>query len=150
MRLVKIKRRQCSSFHTDTTSCRANPTTSVSPDADEEVEVILTVERKELRKYSVWERQELEDREFYFERDEEPNPAGVLLLCVSETAAFVVQQELLKLRVKHDGITNTGKTTGRLRAQSAVQPFSISKCFFGETLNLGMKNITYILITKQT
>ncbi|XP_049904227.1 sentrin-specific protease 7 isoform X1 [Epinephelus moara] len=76
-------------------------------DADEEVEVILTVERKELRKYSVWERQELEDREFYFERDEEPNPAGVLLLCVSETAAFVVQRELLKLCVKHDGITNT-------------------------------------------
>ena len=104
-----MKRQQCSSFDTDTTSCRANPTTSVSPDADEEVEVILTVERKELRKYSVWEQQELEDREFYFERDEEPNPAGVLLLCVSETAAFAVQRELLKLCVKQHRTKNTGE-----------------------------------------
>ncbi|XP_042350713.1 sentrin-specific protease 7 [Plectropomus leopardus] len=76
-------------------------------DADEEEEVVLTLERKDLRRYSVWEQQDLEDREFYFDSDEEPQPSAVLLLCVSETAAADVQRELLKLGVRRNGATNT-------------------------------------------
>ncbi|XP_044072715.1 sentrin-specific protease 7 isoform X2 [Siniperca chuatsi] len=80
-------------------------------DNSEQVEVMLTFERKELRRYSVWEQQELEAQELYFKGDEEPSPAAVLLFCVSETAAAAVQRDLLKLCVKQDGTMNTGKAS---------------------------------------
>lgn len=80
-------------------------------DVDEHVEVTLILERKDLRRYSVWEQQELEDREFHFMGDEELSPAAVLLFCVSETAAAAVQRELVKLCVKQDGKTNSDKVS---------------------------------------
>lgn len=70
---------------------------------------MLTLEREELRRYSVWEQEELEDRGLRC-KDEELPPA-VLLFLVSETAAAAVQWDLHKLCVKQDGTTNTGETT---------------------------------------
>lgn len=75
---------------------------------------MLTFERKELRRYSVWEKQEMEMRELHFKGDEEPFPAAVLLFCVSETAAAAIQRDLCKLCVKQDGTTNAGEIAGRL------------------------------------
>ncbi|XP_040004649.1 sentrin-specific protease 7 isoform X2 [Xiphias gladius] len=80
-------------------------------DTTEQVEVMLTFERKDLRRYSVWEKQEMEMRELHFKGDEEPFPAAVLLFCVSETAAAAIQRDLCKLCVKQDGTTNAGKTS---------------------------------------
>ncbi|XP_070694324.1 sentrin-specific protease 7 [Pempheris klunzingeri] len=80
-------------------------------DTSEEVVVMLTFERKELRRYSVWEQQEMEDRELYFKGEEQPSPAAVLLFCVSDTAAAAIQRDLLQLSVKQDGATNTGKVS---------------------------------------
>lgn len=71
---------------------------------------MLTFERKALRRYSVWEQQELEAQELLFQGGEEPSPPAVLLFCVSEAAAAAVQQDLLKLCVKRDGTTDTGET----------------------------------------
>ncbi|XP_033984457.1 uncharacterized protein LOC117481064 isoform X2 [Trematomus bernacchii] len=76
-----------------------------------EVEVRLSLDRKDMRRYSVWEQQELVERHFHFEDDEEPFPAAILLLCVSETAAAALQRELQKLCVKQHGATSTGKAS---------------------------------------
>lgn len=81
----------------------------MSPDISEQLEVMLTFERKELRRYSVWEQQEMEAQELHLKCDEELSPPAVLLLYVSQTAAAVVQRELLKLCVEDDETTNTGK-----------------------------------------
>ncbi|XP_030613960.1 sentrin-specific protease 7 isoform X2 [Archocentrus centrarchus] len=80
-------------------------------DTSEELEVKLTFECKELRRYSVWEQHELEERQLCFKGDEEPTPAAVLLFCVSETAAAAIQQDLCLLSAKKDGATNTGMTS---------------------------------------
>ncbi|XP_076603385.1 uncharacterized protein LOC143330586 isoform X2 [Chaetodon auriga] len=80
-------------------------------DTSQQVEVLLTFARKELRRYSVWEQQELEAQELHFKGTEEPSPPAVLLFCVSESAAAAVQQDLLKLSVKQDGTTHTGKAS---------------------------------------
>ncbi|CAI5655568.1 unnamed protein product [Oreochromis niloticus] len=80
-------------------------------DISEELEVKLTFERTELKRYSVWERQELEERQLHFKGDEQPTPAAVLLFCVSETAAASVQQDLCQLSAKKDGAVNTGKAS---------------------------------------
>ncbi|KAM7380297.1 hypothetical protein PAMP_003605 [Pampus punctatissimus] len=80
-------------------------------DTSEQVEVVLTLERKELRRYSVWEQENLEDSGLHFEGNEEPPPAAVLLFCVSETAAAAIQSDLRKLCVKQDGTANTGKAS---------------------------------------
>ncbi|XP_068561160.1 sentrin-specific protease 7 isoform X2 [Cebidichthys violaceus] len=80
-------------------------------DTDEQVAVVLTLDRKDLRRYSVWEQQELEERELHFKDDEEPFPVAVLLFCVSESAAAALQRELLKLCVKRDGNTSSDKVS---------------------------------------
>ncbi|TDH06723.1 hypothetical protein EPR50_G00116170 [Perca flavescens] len=80
-------------------------------DTDEQVDVMLIIKRKDLRRYSVWEQQELEDRKFDLRGDEDPFPAAVLLFCVSETAAAALRGDLLKLCVKQDGTMNTGKVS---------------------------------------
>lgn len=84
----------------------------MSPDSSEELEVKLTFECKDLRRYSIWEQQELEERQLCFRDDEEPTPAAVLLFCVSETAAAAMQQDLCRLSARDDGAANTGETTG--------------------------------------
>ncbi len=73
------------------------------------MEVTLTFGCKELRRYSVWEQQELEAEELLFNDDEESLPPAVLLFFVSETAAAAVQKDLHKLCVKQDGNMNTGE-----------------------------------------
>ena len=70
---------------------------------------MLTFERKALRRYSVWDEQEMEMRELQFNGDEEPVPAAVLVFCVSDAAAAEVQHILSKLCVEQDGNTNTGE-----------------------------------------
>lgn len=44
-----------------------------------------------------------------FECDEDPWPPAVLMLCVSQTAAAAAQRELLKLCLKQEETTDTGK-----------------------------------------
>ncbi|XP_042282801.1 sentrin-specific protease 7 isoform X2 [Thunnus maccoyii] len=78
-------------------------------DTNEKVEVMLSLEREELRRYSVWEQEELEDQDIHCMDNEEPPPAAVLLFCVSETAAAAIQWDLRKL--KQDGTTNPGKAS---------------------------------------
>ncbi|XP_030284561.1 uncharacterized protein LOC115588248 isoform X4 [Sparus aurata] len=80
-------------------------------DSSEEVEVMVTFERKELRRYSVWEQQELEAQELHFRSNEELSPPAFLLLCVSETAGAAVHRDLLKLCVDQEAIMNTGKVS---------------------------------------
>lgn len=70
---------------------------------------MLNVERKELRRYSVWEQQELEAQELHFEDEEEPIPPSALLLGVSETAAAAIHRDLHKLYVKQGAPSNIGK-----------------------------------------
>lgn len=94
---------------TDTASWKTNLTASCFPDNSEQLEVILTMERKELRLYSVWEQQEMEAQELYLKCGVEPSPPAILLLCVSQTAAAAVQQQLCKLCVKYDEATNPGE-----------------------------------------
>lgn len=69
----------------------------------------MSLERKELRRYSVWEQLEMQAQDIYFERDEDPSPPAVLVLCVSQMAAAAVQRELLNLCLKQDAITDIGK-----------------------------------------
>lgn len=89
---------------------------------------MLSFERKELRRYSVWEQEELEMRELHFPDDEEPSPAAVLLLCVSETAAAAIERDLLKLCANKDGTTNTGETAERLAPRRSQSSHSSQKC----------------------
>ncbi|XP_040057793.2 sentrin-specific protease 7 isoform X3 [Gasterosteus aculeatus] len=83
--------------------------------AVEGAEVTLTVDRKDLRRYSVWEQQDLEDRGLRFEDDEQPSPAAILF-CVSESAAAAVHRELLERCVPQ----NRNKSSGPF---SEVSPF---------------------------
>ncbi|KAM9709196.1 sentrin-specific protease 7 isoform 1-T2 [Menidia menidia] len=78
-------------------------------DSKKQLNAILSFERKDLRKYSVWEQEELEERGVCFE-DEEPPPAAVLLFCVSEAAAEEMRRAVQQL-FKDDGATNTGKAS---------------------------------------
>lgn len=71
--------------------------------------MVLALERKEMRRYSVWEQQELEAQDISFEYDEDPPPPTVLMLCVSQTAAAAAQRELLSLCHKQDETTNIGE-----------------------------------------
>ncbi|XP_011487628.1 uncharacterized protein LOC101170552 isoform X2 [Oryzias latipes] len=77
-------------------------------DASGERHVVLTLERKDLRRYSVWEQSELEERGLHFVCDGADFPA-VLLICVSQTAAAAIQQSLCQLHSAEDGDMNTGK-----------------------------------------
>ncbi|XP_027147067.1 sentrin-specific protease 7 isoform X2 [Larimichthys crocea] len=77
-------------------------------DTSEKVALMLNVERKELRRYSVWEQQELEAQELHFEDEAEPIPPSALLLGVSETAAAAIHRDLHKLYVKQGAPSNIG------------------------------------------
>ncbi|XP_029980261.1 uncharacterized protein LOC115412102 isoform X2 [Sphaeramia orbicularis] len=77
-------------------------------DISKQVEVILSMERKELKKYSIWDHDELEDRGFFCKGNKKPPPA-IVLLYVSETAATALQCDLSTLGAKEDGNKNTEK-----------------------------------------
>ncbi|KAM9342764.1 sentrin-specific protease 7 isoform 2-T2 [Pholidichthys leucotaenia] len=76
-------------------------------DTSEQCEMMLSFERRELRKYSIWEQYDMEERELHFYGDEEPPPAS-LLLWVSESAAAAVQEVLCQLCATQGEATNTG------------------------------------------
>uniref|UniRef100_A0A3Q1G4V6 Si:dkey-100n23.3 n=1 Tax=Acanthochromis polyacanthus TaxID=80966 RepID=A0A3Q1G4V6_9TELE len=80
-------------------------------DASEQFALVLSFERKELRRYSVWEKQELEARQIRFSDDDEPCPATVLLLCLSETAAAEIQEDLSHLCANYNGDADAGKAS---------------------------------------
>nr|XP_043874992.1 LOW QUALITY PROTEIN: sentrin-specific protease 7 [Solea senegalensis] len=80
-------------------------------DISEQVDVMLTIERKALRRYSVWEEPDMEIRELCLQENKEPSPPAVLLLCVSDTAAATVRRDLCKLRVKQGGTIEIGKAS---------------------------------------
>ncbi|XP_063743886.1 sentrin-specific protease 7 isoform X2 [Eleginops maclovinus] len=80
-------------------------------DDDGEVEVRVTVDRTDMRRYSVWEEPELVERDFHFEDGEEPFPAAILLLYVSETAAAAVKRDLQKLCINQHRATSTDKAS---------------------------------------
>lgn len=69
----------------------------------------MSLERKELRRYSVWEQQEMEAQDIYFKCDKDPCPPTVLMLCVSQTAAAAVHWDLLNLCQKQDKNNDIGK-----------------------------------------
>ncbi|XP_072252759.1 sentrin-specific protease 7 isoform X2 [Leuresthes tenuis] len=79
--------------------------------SSKQLNAMLTFERKELRRYSIWEHEELEERLIRFEGDEKPFPAAVLMFYVSETAAAAIQQDLLQLCIKEDVAINTEKAS---------------------------------------
>lgn len=66
----------------------------------------MSLERKELRRYSVWEHQEMEAQDIYFK---DSSPSTVLMLCVSQTAAAAVHWDLLNLCLKQDRSNDIGK-----------------------------------------
>ncbi|XP_071368436.1 sentrin-specific protease 7-like isoform X1 [Centroberyx affinis] len=80
-------------------------------DASGQVEVTLTLERTELRRYSVWEQQELQARGLGYKGKEQPPPAALLLLYVSNTQAAAVQRDLRKLSAKQHATTSTGQAS---------------------------------------
>ncbi|KAF6718571.1 Sentrin-specific protease 7 [Oryzias melastigma] len=77
-------------------------------DASGQRQVVLMFERKELRRYSIWEQFELKERGLHFVCDGADSPA-VLLICVSQTAAAAIQQNLFQLHRTEDGDEDTGK-----------------------------------------
>ncbi|XP_034549672.1 sentrin-specific protease 7 isoform X2 [Notolabrus celidotus] len=79
-------------------------------DTRNEVEVKLCYPRQELRRYSVWKWEEMEALGISFNDDEDPLPAAVLMLFVSEAAAASIQSDLL-LCDKQDRTTNTDKAS---------------------------------------
>lgn len=73
----------------------------------------MTFVRTDLRRYSVWDKQELEAHHIRFEGEKDPLPPGVLLLYVSETAAGPIQQVLNQLCDSEDGPVDNGESAGR-------------------------------------
>ncbi|KAG7238858.1 hypothetical protein INR49_030402 [Caranx melampygus] len=80
-------------------------------DTSNQVELMLKLERKELRRYSVWEQQEMEMRELYFKDADDLFPDTALLFCVSQTAAATAQRELCKLYAKQPQTTDPDKAS---------------------------------------
>ncbi|CAL9690378.1 unnamed protein product [Knipowitschia caucasica] len=66
-------------------------------DASEEMDLMITLERKHLRRYSVWEKKELETLKYYSHKNKSEIPAVGLLFCVSEEAAEGIQYDLNNL-----------------------------------------------------
>ncbi|XP_029936281.1 sentrin-specific protease 7 isoform X2 [Myripristis murdjan] len=77
-------------------------------DASGQVEVTLTLEPRELRRYSVWEQQELQALGLGYRGKEQPSPAALLLFYVSDTQAAAIQRDLCKLSLRQLGPTPMG------------------------------------------
>ncbi|XP_034041824.1 sentrin-specific protease 7 isoform X2 [Thalassophryne amazonica] len=69
-------------------------------DTKEQVMVTLTLERKEVKRFSIWEKEEMESRSFHYYNKDEPPPPAVLMLNVSETAAAAIHWDLRQLPVR--------------------------------------------------
>lgn len=66
-------------------------------DTNEDMDLMLTLERKQLKRYSVWEKHEMEHLKYFSDRNKAAIPAAGLLCCVSEAAAEGVQYDLIEL-----------------------------------------------------
>lgn len=78
-------------------------------DSSEQMDLMLTLERKQLKRYSVWEKHELETLKYFSDGSKAALPAAGLLCCVSEGAAEGVQYDLIELCDKPDSPISTGK-----------------------------------------
>ncbi|KAM9484581.1 sentrin-specific protease 7-like isoform 1-T3 [Salvelinus alpinus] len=77
------------------------------------VEVMVTVERCQLWRYSVWDREELQERGLGWEGEGERGqpPPALLLLYVSDTQAAAVQEDLSELSIKQALDPPTGQAS---------------------------------------
>lgn len=66
-------------------------------DTSEEMDLMLTLERKQLKRYSVWGKPELETFKYFSDGNKAALPAAGLLCCLSEAAAEGVQYDLIDL-----------------------------------------------------
>lgn len=73
---------------------------------------MVTVERCQLWKYSVWDREELQERGLGWEVEGERGqpPPALLLLYVSDTQAAAVQEDLSELSIKQALDPPTGES----------------------------------------
>ncbi|KAK6309676.1 hypothetical protein J4Q44_G00195570 [Coregonus suidteri] len=78
-----------------------------------QVEVMVTVERCQLWRYSVWDREELQERGLGWEVKEEMGqpPPALLLLYVSDAQAVAVQEDLSELSIKQALEPPTGQAS---------------------------------------
>ncbi|XP_055733693.1 sentrin-specific protease 7-like isoform X2 [Salvelinus fontinalis] len=77
-----------------------------------QVEVMVTVERCQLWKYSVWDREELQERGLGCEvKGEMGPPPALLLLYVSDAQAVAVQEDLRELSIKQALEPPTGQAS---------------------------------------
>ncbi|XP_056145506.1 sentrin-specific protease 7 [Lampris incognitus] len=91
-------------------------------DASGQVEVTLTLECTQLRKYSVWEKETLQDRGLVYASEEQLSPDSLLLLYVSDTQAQAVQRDLQKLSVKQQETLPTGQASPFLLLSLKIPP----------------------------
>ncbi|XP_061826651.2 sentrin-specific protease 7-like isoform X1 [Nerophis lumbriciformis] len=73
-------------------------------DENHQSEVTVTLERKEMRRYSIWELEDLASRGLSWEGD----VGAVLLICVTQSAAVATHKELFHLNAEQDGAMSTG------------------------------------------
>lgn len=82
-------------------------------DTNEEMDLMLTLERKQLKRYSVWEKHEMEQIKYFSDKNKAAIPAAGLLCCVSETAAEGAQYDLTELCCKPDDPMRPASFTGK-------------------------------------
>ncbi|XP_077392132.1 sentrin-specific protease 7 isoform X1 [Festucalex cinctus] len=75
-------------------------------DSNHQLDVMLTLERTMLRRYSVWVQEELESRGLSWASSAEP--CTILLFCVKESAAVTVEKELVRLGTQDGSPSTTG------------------------------------------
>ncbi|XP_037095610.1 sentrin-specific protease 7 [Syngnathus acus] len=75
-------------------------------DSSQQVDVKLTLEPTELRRYSVWYQEELKANGLHWASSVEP--CTILFFCVTQSAAVTVQKNLHFLYTQHDAPPSTG------------------------------------------
>lgn len=110
------------------------PLSPLSPAPSGQVEVMVTVERCQLWKYSVWDREELQERGLGWEVKGEMGqpPPALLLLYVSDAQAVAVQEDLRELSIKQALEPPTGESLpfGTKLCVSVARYTKTSQLFF--------------------
>ncbi|XP_051937360.1 sentrin-specific protease 7 isoform X1 [Hippocampus zosterae] len=75
-------------------------------DSSHHLDVTLTLQRADLRRYSVWESEDLESRGLCWPSSAEP--FTILLFCVTQSAAVALHQDLLLLCAQNGAPPSTG------------------------------------------
>ncbi|XP_033842874.1 sentrin-specific protease 7 [Periophthalmus magnuspinnatus] len=73
----------------------------------EEMDLIITLERKQLRRYSIWNKEDLKSLKYFSDRNKSEIPEAGMLCCVSEAAAEGVQYDLFDLCDTPESTKNT-------------------------------------------